>query len=81
MNNRYALRELGCHPLNSHKCLNVFHSKDFSLWDLVKSGSAFTDESDKLELSVNENTSAVVLSVKFVIVANLHAFVSLEPCH
>lgn len=50
MNNSYALRELACNLLNSHKCLNVFHSKDLSLWDLVKSGNTFSDAS-----VINEN--------------------------
>lgn len=50
MNNSYALTELACNLLNSHKCLNVFHSKDLSLWDLVKSGNTFSDAS-----VINEN--------------------------
>ncbi len=80
-NNRSALRELACNPLNSHKCLNVFHSKGLSLWDLVKSGSTFTDVS-----VINEDCPLMKILelcsyLCFVIMANLHTFVSLEPCH
>lgn len=49
-NNGRALRQLGCNPLNSRKCLNVYLSKGWSLWCLVKSGSTFTDVS-----VINEN--------------------------
>lgn len=78
--NNGALRDLACNLSNCHKCLNVFHSKDVSLWDLVKSARTFS-EVPIPNGSIYKNTSAARSSMSFVIVANLKTFVSLESCH
>lgn len=63
------------------QCLNVFHSKDVSLWDLVKSGRTFCDVPIPNKSSIYKNTSAAPSSMSFVFVANLWTFASLEPWH